>query len=479
MFAATTRAHKACGGRRLGLILCLLCVAPSWSLAAENSAEGSAPLPATTATLEITAAPKIITRIEFAGNRVTQPRILHQEMVIKEGDIADPVKIERSRQLIMDLGLFKSVRVIQEPLDDGVLVRFLIKEKYYILPTPKLNRDDENHFTLGAEIKLDNVAGLNQQLKLKYETDDAKTSFPDQKIDTYSFSYNYPRMFGSPWSLSTELEQINSPVEVVAGQPLNSTISLYKKMGRSGSVQALRWLDPLTPSRGWQLGGGLVSRHNSYNFVNVKSNPNPNPVPNPVPDDALVIGVSLLGQYTNVRDYLYSRSGKEYGYKGEIGSRTLGSDSRYTRHELFFRKFSLLAGRPHENIDFQARLGLSSGDMFPGETTSYSLGGVRSLRGHDSGSITGDAFAVLNVEYLRPLFGYYPLRGVLFYDIGNAYEKNTKIDLGSVKWDVGVGLRYRLKSFVKIDLRVDAAYVYGYGDQPSRWKYTFGTREVF
>lgn len=47
--------------------------------------------------------------------------------------------------------------------------------------------------------------------------------------------------------------------------------------------------------------------------------------------------------------------------------------------------------------------------------------------------------------------------------------------LGAIKWDVGIGFRLRLKSFVKIDLRVDAAYNYDAGE----WKYFAGTKEIF
>ena len=64
---------------------------------------------------------------------------------------------------------------------------------------------------------------------------------------------------------------------------------------------------------------------------------------------------------------------------------------------------------------------------------------------------------------------------MLFLDVGNAYPSNTEMHLGDLKWDVGIGFRLRLKSFVKIDLRVDAAYSYDTGE----WKYFAGTKEVF
>ena len=81
---------------------------------------------------------------------------------------------------------------------------------------------------------------------------------------------------------------------------------------------------------------------------------------------------------------------------------------------------------------------------------------------------------MFNVQYLRPFFDYYPLRGA-FLDVGNSYPSNEEISLGDLKWSVGIGFRLRLKSFVKIDLRVDAAYAYDTGE----YKLFAGTREVF
>ena len=135
----------------------------------------------------------------------------------------------------------------------------------------------------------------------------------------------------------------------------------------------------------------------------------------------------------------------------------------------------MLKGRAHENIDLQARLGLSSGDIFAGEGNAYGLGGSKTLRGYKTSSLSGDSFILVNVQYLRPFFGYYPFRGVLFLDVGNTYPSNTEMHLGDVKWNVGIGFRLRLKAFVKIDLRVDAAYAHDSGE----WRYFAGTRETF
>jgi outer membrane protein assembly factor BamA len=405
----------------------------------------------------------IIQAIEFTGNKVTRPQTMLQEMLVKVGDVADPSRIERSRQAIMDLGLFVSVTATLEPLETGVLLRITVKEKYYILPVPKLNRDDDNNFNLGAELTLDNLAGLNQTLKLRYESEDA-AGLSDGEVETTTLSYTYPRVLGSPYLISTDLSLTRTPYETVTDGVLDA---LYELQSRSASLMVSRWLAPEGPSRGWQVGGGLVWRRNNYEFQSG--------TPSSTLQDSQAVGISVLGQYVNVHDYLYSRSGEQFGYTGEYGAPPLGSDTQYTRHAFFYRKYILLEGVPHQNIDLQALLSLSSGDIFPGDSYAYSIGGSRTLRGFATGSFLGNAYVLFNVQYLRPVFGYNPLRSVVFLDIGNAYPSNEQIDLGDLKWSAGVGLRLRLKSFVKIDLRLDVAYVYETGD----YKVFAGTKEAF
>lgn len=405
--------------------------------------------------------PSVIVAVEFMGNKVTRKKILRQEMTVKEGDVADPVQIEISRQAIMDLGLFTSVRADLEPHEGGVLLRITVKEKYFILPVPKLNRDDDNNFSYGAEISFDNLSGLNQKLKLRYEAEDS-TEVRDGKIVTSLLSYSYPRIYGSPWTLSSAISKSRSPLEVTVG-PMTQE---YEREAWTASVHASRWLNDLGPSQGWQGGGGLIWRRNIYDSDSIQFDPY---------RDAQAVGFSGLLQFVDVRDLLYSRSGKEYGYTGELSAPILGSDTHYTRHAFFYRRYIAFPERLHENIDVQARLGLSSGDIFKSELNAYALGGSKSLRGYGSSSFTGNSYVLVNAQYLRPFFGYYELRGVIFLDVGNTYPSNTKINLGDLKWDIGVGFRWRLKSFIKIDLRVDAAYAHDIGE----WKYFAGTKEIF
>jgi len=70
--------------------------------------------------------------------------------------------------------------------------------------------------------------------------------------------------------------------------------------------------------------------------------------------------------------------------------------------------------------------------------------------------IGGNALLVLNLEYRRAVRG--ALSGVVFVDAGNVWAEPALVDLGDVRWGLGLGLRYdtpagplRLEYGVKLD----------------------------
>ncbi len=408
------------------------------------------------------AEPAPIAEIRFAGNRVTQERILLQEMLVRPGDPADPARIERSRQAIMDLGLFKSVYAELLPGDArGPVLLVTVKEKYYILPIPKLNRNDENEIGYGAQLRLDNVAGLNQQIKLTYEKEETEVSSSGEQ-EVRSFSYAYPRMFGGPYRLDVAASRERLPIDTLdAGGGVTGG---YQQTTSEASIIVSRWLGLIGPSRGWQLGVGAAYRARDYRLLSGADLPY-----------ADAVGVGLTGriEFTDVHDFLYSRSGKTYGLSVEFGLPALGSDSDYTRQLLYYRGYYPVFDLPHHNLNVQFELGLSSAGILNEDT--YMLGGASTLRGYESRSITGNSYVLFNVEYLAPLFGYYPLRGVVFADIGNAFPGNRDIRLSDLKTSVGLGLRWTVKSFVKLDLRLDVAY----GVDSGETKVYAGTKQTF
>lgn len=399
-----------------------------------------------------------ISEIRFSGNKTTRPEIFLQEMQVKVGDPVDVVLIEQSRQAIMDLGLFKSVRSSISQEGDRTILLISVKEKYYILPIPKLNRDADNKFTLGAQLRMDNLAGLNQRLRLTYEAE--KVDSADTNSKTSRLEYSYPRVRGSPYGLDVHAARTRVPADYTE----NGTLVSYTTEASSAGVNLNRWLRQDFPGIGWRAGTGLIWQQQVHRVsAGMPQNL----------QDGRGVAFTALVEYTHVHDYLYSRGGTVYGYTGVFGAPWLGSDSDYTQHQLYFRGYYPVFEWPHSTFDVQFKLGLANDTLYGGK--AYGLGGSSSLRGYKSGSISGNAFILANMEYLTPFYNYYPIRGGVFIDVGNAYPNNDDLDFSGLKTSVGIGLRLKLKSFVKIDLRIDYAYAVDTGET----KVYAGTKEAF
>ncbi len=399
-----------------------------------------------------------ISEIRFSGNKTTRPEIFLQEMQVKVGDPVDVVRIEQSRQAIMDLGLFKSVRSYISQEGDRTILLISVKEKYYILPIPKLNRDADNKFTLGAQLRMDNLAGLNQRLRLTYEAE--KVDSADTNSKTSRMEYSYPRLRGSPYGLDVHAARTRVPTENTD----SGTLVSYTTEASSAGVNLNRWLRQDFPGIGWRAGTGLIWQQQIHRVsAGMPQNL----------QEGRGVAFTALVEYTHVHDYLYSRGGTVYGYTGIFGAPWLGSDSDYTQHQLYFRGYYPVFEWPHSTLDVQFKLGLANDTLYGAK--AYGLGGSSTLRGYKSGSITGNAFVLANMEYLTPFYNYYPVRGGVFIDVGNAYPNNDDLDFSGLKTSVGIGLRLKLKSFVKIDLRIDYAYAVDTGDT----KVYAGTKEAF
>jgi outer membrane protein assembly factor BamA len=304
---------------------------------------------------------------------------------------------------------------------------------------------------------MDNLAGLNQRLKITYETDKVDTS---KDLSTTSrLEYSYPRVRGSVYDVEFNVARTHTPSDTI----VDNAPQIYEAEVSTANVALTRWLQQDTPGVGWRAGGGLTWQKQ---FFDVYAGTPQNLI------EGRAVAFNMLVEHTHVHDYLYSRHGQVYGYNGTFGAPVLGSDSDYTLHRFYFRGYYPVSDKPHRTVDMQVQLGLASDQIFG---PAYALGGSSTLRGYPNGSIVGNAYFLLNVDYLMPIYDYYPLRAGVFMDMGNAYPSNSQLNFSDLKTSLGISLILKLRSFVKIELHIDYAYNMDTGEK----KVYGGTKEAF
>ncbi len=401
----------------------------------------------------------VVDEIRFEGNRRTRPEILLQEVVFRSGDEIERHDIENARQAIMDLGLFKSVVVFRHRVRDKNIVTIAVNEKRYWFVLPKLGRSGDGDITYGGQIEFDNFTGRNQSLEVVAQRKELQSSDVETE-DSFEVEFKYPRMFGSAYELSIdagiETAELNEDRFGVRGQ--------YERDLSAVRIAVSRWLAPRGPSRGWRFGGW--ARWNDFRHEFISGTPG-------LFFDATVLTWAGFVEFIAVHDHGFSNSGREFGSWLEFADEDFGSDGGFVRPSLRYRHYWRITQRPHTNLNLQLRAALATDTIFG--DPAYSIGGSTTLRGFRREDIEGDSFILANLEFLTPLYGHYAWRGAGFVDIGDAYSDFDEFNLSDLKVGAGFGLRWKLRSFVKTDLRLDFAYGFDGGET----KVYAGTKATF
>ena len=385
----------------------------------------------------------LIDAIEFRNNEKTKPSTLLQEYEIKPGDTLSDEQIKAARQAMMDLGLFKRVSAdLEDRGGPGKVLIFTIHEKRYLLVLPRLSRSGDGDWSYGARLRWDNVGGRNRRLDFGYRRKDLKNSDIQQE-DRLEIEYTLPRLWGSRFNL----EYVLRSEDIEIDEERDGLEGRYEQRLDSFRVILSRWLKEKGPSQGWLLEGEL--RYEDYQNDFLSGDPG-------LFFDTEVATVKLGAEFREVHDHRYSRSGKHYGYEFQVSRNTSGGDVGFERHRVFYRGYIPVTKTPHTNFNFQVRYMSSSGSIFG--DPSYSLGGNSTIRGYSRESLEGESAFITNLEVVRPLFGHNTLRGALILDFGGAFEDSFDFDSSELVTGLGIGLRYKMRSFVKTDLRLDVTH---------------------
>ena len=382
----------------------------------------------------------VILDIRFEGNAVTEPRVMTRELTIEVGGRADPKQIQASRQALLNLGLFKQVIVDERPMDDGVAVVFTVVEKWYLLPYPRLDYNSDREFAFGFKLDWSNVNGLNHDVQaLVSRQENAEEDRGD--ATEFEFDYFAPYFLESSIDFGLEVSHDITPIEeeTPAGEMLS-----YKEDYSRFSVLALRRLTPGRGSQGWRIGGGLLWQNETLRGDQAPA------------ENGMATALVFQGRYEQLDDRLYSVAGYAFGWRIEASSADIASDYDYV--DISLRSFSAipLGQVPHQTLRVVADAGSYHGG--PRDFDAHALGGGGNLRGFDKDEFEGDVYWRLSLEYQRPLFGYKPVRGLLVMDAGRVYDDFDKLTLSHIQADLGIGLRWRIQTFVNLTMEIGYAW---------------------
>lgn len=374
-----------------------------------------------------------VTTIRFEGNEVTRESVLRREMALAEGDEADPARVSASRQALLDLGLFRSVDIVETPQDGGVALTVRVREKYFLLPIPRLDTSSDRDFSYGVQFRWNNIGGRNHILNLYAERGD----FPEDRLReaerNFRLAYDAPYLLNTPFSLKTSISHIER-------RRLRAETTFDETLERA-ELLLLRDLRTSRPRRGWVLGGGLFHQNQDTEGTSAP------------PRDGSALALVGTADFANLRYHLHSETGERF--RSRLEWAPAGGDYRYTQGAFDYARFLPLGETPHQTLHLIAEGGWRTGG--PDSRSAFFLGGSGNLRGYPSDYFEGERYWRLSAEYLRPIRWDW-LRLLALAEVGGIGASLEPESPRGVHASIGLGVRIRLTWLVNVEVELGAAW---------------------
>ena len=407
-----------------------------------------------------------IGRIDITGNVKTRDKVIRREMRLDEGDEYSKKAIRRSYERINNLNFFESVellpeRRLQEPVMD---LNMKVKEKLTGSLSVGGGYSSVDKLMAVAEVTQGNLGGRGQLLKFKVQW--GKT----RRI--YMISFMEPYLFDKPvWGRVDVYDQQT----VYDGYDVRSR-GFGLGIGKSFSEY---------------LSGSIRYSYDSAELFNITKTPS-YLLQKQLGSYGTLIGTSSL-TFTLTRDsrdfYLDPKTGSRNTAFLTYSGGPLGGDPEFIKtvgdsawyFPLFWDTVFMTRGRvgyANSLID----LPLPSAERFfvGGATTvrGYRYGTVGPMEVAPDGTLNrvgGNKELIFNFEYNFPIVPAARLKGVLFYDIGKAFDDSEAIRIHQLRHSWGWGFWWlspmgplRFEWGYIIDRKPD--------DQASQFEFSIGTQ---
>ena len=395
--------------------------------------------------LEIEKGPLVyIERINISGNEKTADKVIRREMMLAEGDLYSETKKEQSEFRVLRLGYFSQVNVSTSrgSADNKIVLNVEVTEQLTGTFQIGAGFSTIENFVLQGQVAYDNFLGRGATVQIVAQLSSLRRLF--------NFSYFTRYFLDSKWNFVFNV--------------FNSQ-NIFPSFQRRSTGFRVSWGYPIVRDLTFFLGYNFESIRVAFgSFGSVGGVFSPGSLVT-VPQQALITNLFADGitsavttrlAYDTRDNFLFPTKGMFHQLRGEFASRYFGSQNRYNRYSLDSRfyfpvikseqafrawlvfKTRLQVGWVH-SIEAQ---GVPIFERyFPGGI--FGAGEIRGFRLRSLGpkikvasspdptarlipyEIGGNLLTALNAELEFMMIPPANIKGVLFYDMGNAFNTES------------------------------------------------------
>ncbi len=366
-----------------------------------------------------------IGRIRIMGNTKTRDKVIRRELQLSEGDTFSSSALKRSSQRLKALKFFEEVNITTSPgeTEDVVDLNVEVKEQQTGTFSLGAGYSSVDQLIGIAEIQQSNLFGRGYKVRLKAEVGGKK--------QFYDFSFVDPWFLDTRVGLRLDLYKTEREYIDYTRSSIGGDIIFYFPLDR--------FLKNLTGSLGYRMEEVEVSDVDADSSVIFKE------------QEGRTLTSEILGGLT-----YDTRNHQLYPTKGNLSQLSvnlagLGGDNHFAKYIVSSAQYFPFKW----GTSFMVRGEFGYGHGWFGDKLPvferFFLGGLYSMRGFEAGSVGprdpktndvvgGDKEVFFNFEYIFPILRKLELRGVVFYDTGNAYL--GPVDIADFRHAVGCGIRW-------------------------------------
>ncbi|HSP81976.1 MAG TPA: outer membrane protein assembly factor BamA [Myxococcaceae bacterium] len=362
-----------------------------------------------------------VERIDIVGNTKTRDKVIRRELRVYEGELYSGTGVRRSKDRVTALGFFETVEITQRPgsRPDTIALQVEVKEKATGTFQVGLGFSNVENFIFTAQVQQNNFLGWGQSVSASAQISGIRS--------LVQLSYFDPYFLDTRFLLSADFFRVQADYDDFTRNSTGGSVSVGYQLIEDMLVNVGYSQEHVDVRAADAFGGVLLANR----FLS-----------------GVTSSVRLSLTYDKRNNRLFPSKGFIHYGSVEYAPSFLGGSFLFTRYTAYSRLyFPLPLGavfKTNATVGYIQQL--EQNRPLP-ISELYYVGGINSVRGYYLRSISpsllvpssespdatvrrldvgGNKQFILNVELEFPVFEKAGIRGVVFYDAGNAYGTNER-----------------------------------------------------